>query len=409
MNPAVIAGWLVKLGFDVDKKSLLNMEKNLALIETRVKRATLEMAALATAYVYATKQFNGLYTYANRMGTNIAGLKILEQTFENVGGSAQDASSAIAAIANGLKYTPGFAAMLGSGFGVATSKNGKLRNTADILLDISNAVQKMSPAYAKARLEAVGLGGAIDFLRDPNFGKEFKRNAELFNGFNDSLNGGREATHEFWNEANRTGEILKTGILAAVGEIAKSTGLQDWLKSVNDWLTQILPGFIRLQGVIASMADNPFEYLVDAIFHSDEVKALEAVKNGTATAEQREMAERYETRKAGGREFKREQSAVFARGVSLDDYYGLGPGGKTITDLPQAYLDAQKTYQKTMAYEFLARDQKASAGSGDTTINVPVTVELKGDENPIEVGRIIGQTAGHEIEISAREIARSNQ
>ena len=403
MNPAIVAGWLVKLGFDVDKKSLLSMEKNLALIETKVKRATLEMAALATAYVYATKQFNDLYTYANRMGTNIAGLKVLEQTFENVGGSAQDASSAIAAIANGLKYTPGFAAMLGSGFGVATSKNGKLRNTADILLDISKAVQKMSPAYAKARLEAVGLGGAIDFLRDPNFGKEFQRNAELFNGFNDSLNGGREAVHEFWNEANRTGEILKSGILAAVGEIAKSTGLQDWLKSVNDALAEVIPNFIRLESLIIRNSEGIGDYLRKWLFYADDAAAEQAVKEGTATPEEKQRAEDYRKYRSQDAVRKAVEAWESEKAGGLDE-----PTNTAVTNARAAY--AENVARSVALWNSVrSQDEPVNPRVGDTTINVPVTVELKGDENPIEIGRLIGQTAGQEIEIAARDIKRGNQ
>ena len=410
MAAQVLAGWLVRLGFEVDKKSLLSMGKNLEAVEAKVKKTTIAATALSTAYVLAAKEFNSLFIQAQRAGTNIAGLKALETTFKNVGASAEEAKSAVMAIANGLKYTPGFAAMLGEGFGVATTKNGKLRNTVDILNDLQKAIAKMPPAVAKVRADAIGLGGIVDFLRDTSFAKEFERNAKLFNEFNASLNKDTEAVHEFSTEVDRTTTILKTGFLSTIGAIARSTGLQKWLEDVNDWLVKILPKFIELRGVIASVSDNPIDYLKNEIFHGKEIEADEAVKNGTATPEQIELAGRFNAQKIRTIERDKEYREALAQGMPLDYYYGANT--PTMADLPKAYLDSFRSRERSRSSLNLESEMQAKrdrAANQTTTINVPVTVQLHGNEDPVVFGTILGQTAGSEIQNAIRDAKRSNQ
>ena len=103
----VIAGFLVRLGFIVDKDEAKKFEGTVDSVSKGMQALTKKGIAFGVAFTgavaKANSEVNKLYNIANRTGSSIAGLKALGTAMDTVGGSAEDINSAIAQLSDNIK------------------------------------------------------------------------------------------------------------------------------------------------------------------------------------------------------------------------------------------------------------------------------------------------------------------
>jgi hypothetical protein len=121
---------------------------------TGMNRVALAAGAMATALSYAvnrvTQAFDGLGFVSARTGASVQSIKSLGYAFKQVGGSSEQAMSAVEKFAQALRQNDGLKAYVQS-LGVDTTKD-----TADQLLDTVNALSKHE--YQVGSREAGMLG-----------------------------------------------------------------------------------------------------------------------------------------------------------------------------------------------------------------------------------------------------------
>jgi len=105
-----IADYLVKLGLQVDKAqeqrfnaSLSNLSKTLTWMAAGLTAAATTIQATVIA---VSKSFDTLYFAAQRTNSTVAGIKSLSYAFSQIGGSADEAMSAIGGLAKALRTNP---------------------------------------------------------------------------------------------------------------------------------------------------------------------------------------------------------------------------------------------------------------------------------------------------------------
>lgn len=178
-----------KLQQEREKKAKERREKALKEIQAQATRmATFALKAVgaieatALGIVYATeraaKSFERLNYLSQRAGSSASKTTAVGYAFSQLGGQAADGEAAVSALGSRLRENPvGYSAALKS-IGVEARKaNGEMRDTADIVTDLGEAlarIRKQSGQYgyaqAKARGAVFGLGeDQTQTLMDPRF------------------------------------------------------------------------------------------------------------------------------------------------------------------------------------------------------------------------------------------------
>lgn len=255
MAQSVIEDFLVRLGFDVDKASQARFKTSLGGVSRSVtmlaKRALAVGTAFATAATLAAKRLDSIYQVSRNSGASIESIRALSYAFEGVGGSASDAQGAVNALANQLKYTPGIERLLGSQYGVNIRRaNGQLKDTGTILMEIRASlmrIAKTDQVLARAKAQAIGLGGAFDMMMRSDFGGYYARSAQAMKGFSKEMRQGAEVSHKLMSELDLLSQSSLNSFAAAIGAIAKETGFLDWLKNVTDAIPNLTQAFIDFE------------------------------------------------------------------------------------------------------------------------------------------------------------------
>ena len=184
MNGNVIREFLVGLGFKVDEAGFRRMTSN---IQQLTKNAALLAAgiyatagAIGVAVTKIAKDFETLFYLSQRAGTSAANLTAIQFAFGQIGMSADDASSAIDGLSKAMRENPGIRVLVNS-LGVATTgQNGKLRDTADVAVDLLNTLAKMDPMLSSRYAGMLGISeGAVNNVRNNPGELELQRSKSI--------------------------------------------------------------------------------------------------------------------------------------------------------------------------------------------------------------------------------------
>lgn len=106
---SVLAGFLVRLGFVVDKDEQAKFQASIDYAGKRMKEIAMRGAALGTAFTAAfaksTQEVNRFYNLTNQVGGSVRGLNNVASAVAKVGGNYDQAASSIQAFANKLTFT----------------------------------------------------------------------------------------------------------------------------------------------------------------------------------------------------------------------------------------------------------------------------------------------------------------
>lgn len=265
----VIAGFLVRLGFLVDKDEAKKFQGTVDSVSKGMQSLTKKGIAFGVAFTGAVAKANSevtkLYNIANRTGSSISGLKALGTAMETVGGSAEDINGAIAQLSDNIKYL-NYEPVINS-LGVSLrDAQGNARDMTDVMLDLRSVLASMPQQQAKVYAEMLGLGQAFEAIMKRDFPAEVKRSRDLLGGLGSILDKNHESTRQFTNEFGRLWDVIATGAQSASSELTALLGLDTKLADLNNSLAKGLEDFVKWQSEIIKGSDSFWDWLSKSFF-----------------------------------------------------------------------------------------------------------------------------------------------
>ena len=288
---SVLAGFLVRLGFVVDKDEQAKFQASIDYAGKRMKEIAMRGAAMGTAFSAAfaksTQETNRFYNLTNQVGGSVRGLNNVASAIAKVGGNADEARSNIQEFANKLTFIPGMADYVKNLTGIdVRDASGQLREYSDIFLDLRARWEKMGDAAGRAEASVLGLGGAYASIMKKDFSAELKKTNEQQGELADMVDKSADSVHRLANEFSRTWEIISIVCQAAFGMLTDSLGLDKVAEKFNKTLSQELPAWIQTEKNIWDQSHGVGDYLKNFFFKADEFQDAERYKRHLMDDEQ---------------------------------------------------------------------------------------------------------------------------
>lgn len=288
---SVLAGFLVRLGFVVDKDEQAKFQASIDYAGKRMKEIALRGAALGTAFTAAfaksTQEVNRFYNLTNQVGGSVRGLNNVASAVAKVGGNYDQAVSSIQAFANKLTFTPGMDQYIKNLTGIdIRDKNGQLREYSDILLDLRKRWETLGDAAGRNEAAMMGLDGIYADIMKKDFASELQKTNQQQGELADMVDKSADSVHRLSNEFSRTWEIISMGSKAAFGTLSDSLGLDKVAAKVNDKLSKELPAWIQTEKNIWDQSHGFGDYLKNFFFKADEFQDAERYKRHLMDDEQ---------------------------------------------------------------------------------------------------------------------------
>ena len=289
----VIAGFLVRLGFIVDKDEAKKFEGTVDSVSKGMQALTKKGIAFGVAFTgavaKANSEVNKLYNIANRTGSSISGLKALGTAMDTVGGSAEDINSAIAQLSDNIKYL-NYEPVINS-LGVSLrDANGNARDMTDVMLDLRSVLASMPQQQAKVYAEMLGLGQAFEAIMKQDFPAEVKRSRDLLGGMGEILDKNHASTRAFTNEFGRLWDVIATGAQSASSELTTILGLDTKLADLNNRLSKGILDFIKWQSDIIKGSSSIWDWINQTFLQPTSDFASKTRKETLATEVQENLA-----------------------------------------------------------------------------------------------------------------------
>lgn len=287
----VLAGFLVRLGFEFDKDGLKKFEGTVNNVGkgmmSLAKRGVAAGVAITAAIAKANSEVNKLYTLSNQTGASVHSIRVLGSAFSAVGGSVDDLQGAISNLAQNIKYG-NFEPYLNS-LGVSLrDAQGNARDTSDVLLDLRDVLVSMPQEQARPLAEALGIGGsAFEAMMKSDFNAELARSNELFGEMNQIIGNSSISSHRLTNEFSRFVDIMKTGSLAVGASLADLLNLDDVLAGINDSLAKGTVDFIKWQRSVIENSNGVLDWAEQTLKPSADAYRDVMMKKRTAEDWQR--------------------------------------------------------------------------------------------------------------------------
>ena len=280
---SVLAGFLVRLGFVVDKDEQAKFQASIDYAGKRMKEIAMRGAAMGTAFTAAfaksTQEVNRFYNLTNHIGGTVRGYNNVASAVAKVGGNAEDAAASLQSFANKIMFLPGMEQQIKNITGVeVTDKAGKLRDYGDILLDLRKHWQSVGDAVGRNEAAMMGLDGIYASVMKRDFPAELRKTNKQQGELADMVDKSADSVHRLSNEFSRTWEIISMGSKAAFGTLSDSLGLDKVAAKVNDKLSKELPAWIQTEKNIWDQSHGFGDYLKNFFFKADEFQDAERYK-----------------------------------------------------------------------------------------------------------------------------------
>lgn len=273
----VLEGFLVSLGFDIDKDELAKFNTTVAEAGRRFmsigKAAVGAGVAIGAAFAKSSAEVNDLYKVSNNTGTSISGLMRMQGAVERVGGSAEAVNAAFGEFATKAKtYGSSFEQMVRNQVGVSLrDATGNARDMSDVFVDISKKLAQLSrtdPGLARMKAEALGLGGIFDDIVKGDFPAELERASHFAGLFGKEIDKGANASHRMMNEISQVWDTVAAGAMSATAQITEALQLDKKLSSFNNDFADFLKSTIDSQVQIVKDASGFFDWVGKVLFKS---------------------------------------------------------------------------------------------------------------------------------------------
>lgn len=180
----ILREYLVKLGFKLDQPSAKKFLDFMAGSDKAVLKFMTGIAAAAAAVTAGVSKFAAqmerLYWAARHGGSSASGFKAFERTAENLGASVESARGAVIGLASSIRNNPVMEAFFKQ-FGIQTrDAKGNIRDTTDLLRDMSRVFQDMDYLVANAYAKQLGITeDLLIAMRDPAFSEMYDRQKKI--------------------------------------------------------------------------------------------------------------------------------------------------------------------------------------------------------------------------------------
>lgn len=252
---ALIDELLVGLGFEYDPKEMKQFKedvgKTTGVIKGLAKAAVAGAVAITGLTVASTRASDEQGKLADEIGDTVENIDALQFALERSGGSADGMTSSLRNLAIRASEA---ARGVGSGveaFGLlgisATDSNGNLKNTSDLMLEVSQRFQGLSQAKQIELADKLGIRDSIRLLQQgPNAIRELTdeaaalgvttaEDAALAAEFQDSLT-------NLWRIVKQASRTLSRELVPIIKELTDS--FVDWWKANRAIIEQNLPEWI---------------------------------------------------------------------------------------------------------------------------------------------------------------------
>lgn len=364
---SVLAGFLVRLGFVVDKDQQAKFQASIDHAGKRMREITMRGAALGTAFTAAfaksTQEVNRFYNLTNQVGGSVRGLNNVASAVAKVGGNYDQAVSSIQAFANRLTFTPGMEQAIKNLTQIdLRDQNGQMREYSDILLDLRKRWETMEDAVAKNEAAMMGLDGIYADIMKRDFAGELAKTNRQQGELADLVDQSADSVHRLSNEFSRTWEIATMGAKAAFSAITDSLGLDKWLAKLNDTFANELPALLKTEKRIWDESDGAADYLKNFFFKAGEFHDADRYDRGLMddTQAQAYLAKRFTKKRVV-------QNDEFEDGVEvLDDL-----------DRPAFEAELARYRQLRVSKGYAPADSVKSAAVIEPKIKEPQAIEAK--------------------------------
>ena len=174
MATDTIKEFLVRLGFRVDEDGLKKFNNGISAATKSVVALGLAVEGLAISVAYGVERFSQqleqLYFASQRTKSSAENIRALDTAAQNFGATAGEAKASLEAFAHFLRANPTGEAVVRM-FGVKTrDRNGNLRDTSEMMVELGEQFQKMPTWMALQRGQMLGLSeNTILALSNPGY------------------------------------------------------------------------------------------------------------------------------------------------------------------------------------------------------------------------------------------------
>lgn len=267
---ALLEGFLVRLGFEVDEDSAAKMrdtarkgrddiegmgkkaESSSKSLQKMGKRAAAMVGAIAASVLKASSDLSKMYMTAARSGTSISNIRAMGYALTQVGGDSEQAMQSIETLRTKFRDLPGLASGFASAFNVNAidRQTGKMRDMVDILTDLGKQWRNLSSAAVSQQASFLGIDPTTaELIRSGEFERFYAQGKEMQKQMGVDLDESAKRTAQFMSDINSIWETFKVGSLdlltSAVGDWMHqiATDLPSAFKSLKDGFLSILSQF----------------------------------------------------------------------------------------------------------------------------------------------------------------------
>lgn len=234
----VIKEFLVALGFKVDDAGLKKFEKAV----NRPTDSVLKLGAAVTGVAAAVQGFvvlvgnelEKLYFASQRVKASVENIQDFELSLQKLGVAGQDARSVLENLAAFIRTNPAAEGFIGI-LGVNTRHtNGQLRDTVDIVTDLTERFRGMPHWLAAKFAQRLGIDEQTLFQMLQGTGKLEDRYRRLYRAFGMNADSAAKQAHEFMNQ------LRDLGATVTVTSQAIAVYLLPYAQRLNDWLQELI-------------------------------------------------------------------------------------------------------------------------------------------------------------------------
>lgn len=180
-------------------------------------------------------QFEQGYFAAKLGGTSGRDMRALEAVAQDFGVSVEAMRNSTQALHRNVRDDPRITALLEQLHISSSDGAGAQRNSADLMLELSDALKRMDPAQARAAGQSLGLDpGVMEALRDPGFGQRLsvQRDAQE----NSTVEAAGERAHQLMGTIRELSGSVNAMFAQAL--LTMGPKLQETLDGISAWFKE---------------------------------------------------------------------------------------------------------------------------------------------------------------------------
>lgn len=180
-------------------------------------------------------QFEQGYFAAKLGGTSGRDMRALETVAQGLGVSVEAMRNSTQALHRNVRDDPKIAALLEQLHISSSDGAGAQRNSADLMLELSDALKRMDPAQARATGQRLGLdAGVMEAQRDPEFGQRLSVQRDTQE--NSTIEAAGERAHQLMGTIRELSGSVNAMFAQAL--LTMGPKLQETLEGISAWFKE---------------------------------------------------------------------------------------------------------------------------------------------------------------------------